>query len=162
MMIDRILVPLDGSKLAEKALPYAGNLAEKFEAEIVLVRVIQPTPIKSFYDDTMFNGAGYGSMPSYGSSTYGQTDVNLSNFYLTSAQTKLRRRNLAVRTIIAEGYPESDTIVDLARREMIKLVVMRTHGRSGASRWEHGSVADGILHCAPCPIFLVRAAGPAC
>jgi nucleotide-binding universal stress UspA family protein len=59
-MIDRILVPLDGSKLAEKALPYVSTLAQKFEAEIILVRVVQPVPIMPSYDDAQCYGSGYG------------------------------------------------------------------------------------------------------
>jgi nucleotide-binding universal stress UspA family protein len=161
-MIEKILVPLDGSKLAEKALSYAGALAQKFEADIILVRVIQPMPMMSTCDDAAFYGSGYGRTTFYSSVFYEQSDANLSNLYISGVQRKLYNLNLSVRTAIVEGYPEAETIVELARREAVDLIVMSTHGRSGIGRWVHGSVAEQVLRCAPCPIFLVRAMEPEC
>ena len=62
-MIDRILVPLDESKLAEEALSYTGILAQKFEAEIILVRVAQPMPVLSTYIDAVYYESDCGWMP---------------------------------------------------------------------------------------------------
>jgi nucleotide-binding universal stress UspA family protein len=161
-VIEKILVPLDGSKLAEKTLPYASTLAQKFEAEIILVRVIQPMPIMSIYDDAAFYEFDYRWGPSYKPLIHGQSDANLSNLYLTGVRSKLHKRNLSVRTAIVEGYPEAETIVNLARQEAVDLIVMSTHGRSGIRRWVHGSVAEQVLRVAPCPIFLVRAVETEC
>ncbi len=159
-MIEKILVPLDGSKLAEKALSYAGTLAQKFEADIILVRVIQPMPTMSSCTNTAGYWSGIGSMAFDNSLFYEQFDTDLADMYLSGVQRKLHKLNLAVRTTIAEGYPEAETIVELARREVADLIVMSTHGRSGIGHWVHGSVAEHVLRCAPCPIFLVRAVEP--
>jgi len=153
-MIKRILVPLDGSKLAEKALPYAEALAQKFEAELILVRVLQPTlqPVPVI--------AGYGEIASYYPPAFqDESEANLSKLYLKAAQEKLR---LPTRTEVLEGRPEADVIIDMARRESVDLIVMCTHGRSGVNRLVHGSVASAVLQHAPCPVFLVRAQKSEC
>ena len=161
-MMERILVPLDGSKLAERAISYAGALAQKFDAEITLVRVIRPVAMMSINDNVGFYGAGYGWRPNCGSLFGEQSEADLANLHLASVQRKLLQQGLLVCAAIVEGFPEVDTIIDLARREEIDLIVMSTHGRSGTSRWVHGSVTEQILRCAPCPIFLVRAGETEC
>lgn len=141
-MIKKILVPLDGSKLAEKALPYAEALAEKLEAELILTWVLHPLIV----------------MSDYGASSY-ETIISLekneATQYLTTTQIELQKQHLPVRINILEGHA-ADAIIELACQERVGLIVMSTHGRSGLSRWVHGSVATKVLQQAPCPVFLVR------
>jgi nucleotide-binding universal stress UspA family protein len=141
-MIKKILVPLDGSELAEKALPYAEALAEKLEAELILTWVLHPLIV----------------MSDYGASSY-ETIITLekneATQYLTTTQIKLQKQHLPVRINILEGHA-ADAIIELACQEGVGLIVMSTHGRSGLSRWVHGSVATKVLQQAPCPVFLVR------
>jgi nucleotide-binding universal stress UspA family protein len=101
-------------------------------------------------------------MPFDSSLFHRQSETTLSSLYLSGVRGRLLKRNLSVRTATEEGYPAAEAIIDLARREQIDLIVMSRHGRSGLSRWVHGSVADQILRCAPCPVFLVRAGEAAC
>ena len=68
----------------------------------------------------------------------------------------LRRRDLAVRTIVLNGHA-AEVIVDEATREQADLIVMATHGYSGLRRWALGSVADKVLHATTTPLVLVRA-----
>lgn len=147
-MIKKILVPLDGSKLAEKALPYAEALAEKLGAELILTWVLHPLIV----------------MSDYGASSY-ETIISLekneATQYLTTTQIELQKRHLPVRINILEGQA-ADAIIELACQERVGLIVMSTHGRSGLSRWVHGSVATKVLQHAPCPVFLVRAKEPEC
>ena len=141
-MIKKILVPLDGSKLAEKALPYAEELAAKLGAELILTWVLHPLVV----------------MSDYGASSYEtiiELEKNEATRYLTTTQIEIQKRQLPVRVNILEGYA-AQTIIDLACQEKVDLIVMSTHGRSGLSRWVHGSVATKILQHAPCPVFLVR------
>ena len=159
-MIKKILVPLDGSKLAEKALSHTCTLAEKFEAEIILVQVIQPMSILPTKADAVFYRLEQERTAPY--IFYEHLEANLSDLYLSSVQHKLSRRNILVRTTTIEEYLEAEAIIDLARQEAVDLIVMSTHGRSGVKRWVCGSVAEQLLRYAPCPICLVRTEEPEC
>ena len=147
-MIKKILVPLDGSKLAENALPYAETFVEKLAAELILTWVLHPLIV----------------MSDYGVSAY-ETIIDLeekeATEYLTLMQIKLQKRSLPVRTNILEG-PVAQAIIDLACQERADLIVMSTHGRSGLSRWVYGSVATKVLEHAPCPVFLVKVKEAVC
>lgn len=153
-MIKKILVPLDGSKLAEKALPYAKALAQKFEAKLILLRVLQtvlrPIAVMSSYGDVVDNVP-----PAF----QDESEINLSKLYLKTVLDKFR---LPARIRVIEGFPEADAIIDFAGQELMDLIVMSTHGRSGISRWVYGSVAEKILHHAPCPVLVVRAKEARC
>ena len=141
-MIKKILVPLDGSALAEKALAHAEDLAKQFEAEVILVWVLHPLIV----------------MSDYGSSSYQQIvalEQQEAKEYLVEKEIDLIKDEVAVHSKIMEGQA-AQAILDLACREKVDLIVMSTHGRSGLSRWIQGSVASKILHHAPCPVYLVR------
>jgi len=143
--VQKILVPLDGSKLAEKALPYAETFAQNFEAELIVVWALQPQPLVAVSD--------------YGVASYNtiiEDEEREATDYLDHLQTELRSRNILVRTTIIKGHSVADAIVDLASQEEVDFIVKTTHGRSGLSRWIYGSVATKVLQQAPCPIFLVR------
>jgi nucleotide-binding universal stress UspA family protein len=145
-MFKRILVPLDGSKLAEKALSYAEALAQKFEAELILVQVLQLMP--------EFVGGPHGGMVFHEQIIQ---DRQAADVYLNSVMGQVRELVLPVRTVTLEAHSVTDRIIKLACDESVDLIVMSTHGRSGLSRLVHGSVAGQILHDAPCPVFLVKA-----
>ena len=148
-MIKKILVPLDGSTLAEKALPYAKSLARKFEAKLILVRVLEsvlrPILVMSGYGEVMDQVP-----PAFRA----ESEINLSKLYLKIIQDKL---HLPARISILEGAPEAEAIIDFACQESVDLIVMSTHGRSGISRWLYGSVAEKVLQHAPCPVLLINA-----
>ena len=142
-MISKILIPLDGSDFAEQALPYAAELARKFDAQLNLIWVLNPMVV----------------MSDYGAVTY-QNLVSLekeeAESYLLVKQNELQNEGLSVQTKILEGAV-ADSIIDVACQNDNDLIVMSTHGRSGLSRWVYGSVATKVLQHAPCPVFLVRA-----
>jgi nucleotide-binding universal stress UspA family protein len=146
-MFKKILVPLDGSPLAEKALPYAEALAEKFEAELILVWVIQqPILVPLDYGGTI--------QPSLDAIILQQKQA--AQEYLSQLQAQLRQRQRANRIVILESASVAEAIIDLANQEEADLIVKTTHGRSGPSRWLFGNVALRVLQQAPCPVFLVR------
>ena len=151
-MLKKILVPLDGSKLAEKALPYAVSLAEKYEATLVLVWVLQPYPPPVAVD--------YGGVttPIAIDSIMTQAEDEASA-YLAQLQEQYRQQNIPTRTVILKGYSVAEAIIDLARQERVDVIVKTTHGRSGLSRWLFGNVATKVLQKAPCPVFMVRVSG---
>jgi nucleotide-binding universal stress UspA family protein len=128
-----MLVPLDGSKLAESVLPHVEALAKQRGAkpEVVLVRAFEP----------LSTGPGR----------------EAPQQYLSGIEQRLSAAGLTVRSEVLEGDPAKE-IVDYANEKPINLVVMATHGRSGIGRWAYGSVADKVLRRASRPVFLVRVA----
>jgi nucleotide-binding universal stress UspA family protein len=148
-MYKRLLVPLDGSPLAEAALSHAEGIAHQFGSEIVLLRVVV-SPYAIVAPDLVLAG----------------TDSNHQQFadqaeaYLKGMIGKLMARNIKARSITCEG-PVAEAILDRAKEDRIDMIVMSTHGRGGVSRWVYGSVADRILQAAPCPVLLIRVTGGA-
>ncbi len=147
-MFNHILVPLDGSGLAETALPVALEVAQKFDSEITLVRVVLPPHVVSHT-----TGAAYASLIT------GLREIAFeeAESYLKTQQSALRQQGYRVHSKIVDGEPVADIILDVAEGMTVDLIVMCTHGRSGVSRWVFGSVADRILRQASMPILLVRA-----
>ena len=143
----RILVPLDGSKLAEQALPHATMLAEQFGAEIVLLKVLGPLPEPAM--------AGRGVVRSAEAAT-----AQLARDYLEVVAAGLRDQAIATQTVTIEGKPYIE-IIRFAEEHEIDLVVMSTRGHSGLSRWLLGSVADRVARGATIPLLLVQARGDA-
>ncbi len=141
----RILVPLDGSELAELALVDALSLAELSEADVTLLRIIPPM------DEVIIAGEHTIVLDEQRELKQEQAEE-----YLSSVCQRKECRNLNMQTVIEFG-PVGETIIDYAREHPIDLIVMATHGRSGLSRWFMGSVADKVIHGANQPVLLVRA-----
>jgi nucleotide-binding universal stress UspA family protein len=142
VMYKRILVPLDGSKLAEQAIPHAATLAEQFGAEIVLLKVLGPLP-----DPSM---AGRGVVRSAEAAS-----AQLARDYLEVVAANLRDQAIPTQTGTIEGKPYIE-IVRFAENHEIDLIVMSTRGYSGLSRWLLGSVADRVVRGATIPLLLVQ------
>jgi nucleotide-binding universal stress UspA family protein len=141
MKLDTILVPLDGSLLAEAALPKAVELAEISEARLLLLR------------------AAEAHMP-YADLTEAQVKVvREAEEYLARVADRLGASGLKkVETSVWYG-PAAYSIVEAARLREVDLIVMTTHGRSGLGRLILGSVAESVLRGTTTPILLIRAAG---
>ena len=146
-MYHNILVPLDGSALAEAALHHAEALALEFKSNITLLRIII-SPYQLIATDLVLSGT-VAEIP-------GLRDQAMQ--YLQGVSGELREKGISFQTAILDG-PVPDAITDYARAEHIDLIVMSTHGRGGISRWVYGSVAEKVLQAAPCPVLLIRASG---
>jgi nucleotide-binding universal stress UspA family protein len=144
--IKRILVPLDGSELSEAALPLALSLAEKYNAQIILLRAVEQTANLSYvtHADALQLRARLVEALSL--------EVPL---YLRDKQQDLRRQGYNVEIAMADGSP-AESIIKAATHRDIDMVVMSTHGRGGLARWTAGSVAEKVLRYCPCPVLLVR------
>jgi nucleotide-binding universal stress UspA family protein len=129
----RIVVPLDGSTLAEQVLPRVLALAKLEEAEVSLLQVLIP---HSYSQKEMFDP----SLP------WWDKDVSLAQAYLFRIASRLRRNGLMVTTDIVIGEHAADAIGDFASREKADLIAIATHGRGGLARMLRGSVADAIMH----------------
>lgn len=145
-LIRKILVPLDGSKPGEGALPYAVALATRLRAEVLLVQVVSPAPPpiapESYY-------AGYNSDIMAAQQAEAES-------YLKALATKLFAEGLTASYQVVVGAA-ADKILETVSKEDISLIGMSTHGRTGIGRWVYGSVAGKILSAAPVPVLLVRA-----
>lgn len=143
-MLARILVPLDGSALAETVLPHSAELAQKLGLEIVLLRVFAvPTPV--FAED-------YGP---YVEEIWAQLDEE-SKRYLDEKARQLQAQGLTnVSTIATAGFA-AEKIIDIARQSPDCLVAMCTHGRSGVNRWVMGSVTERVVRHSGDPVWIVR------
>ena len=144
-----ILVPLDGSALAEKALAAALQLARAMagradaaSVRLILLRVVGPVALVAadpmLYDELMRMG------------------VDEAQAYLKTVVETVDAGPVQVEVQAVSGAP-ADAIVHFAEEHGVDLIVMSSHGRTGSSRWVYGSVAEKVLHHAPCATVIIRA-----
>jgi nucleotide-binding universal stress UspA family protein len=145
-MYKRILLPLDGSELSEQALPHAVAQAERFEADLNLLRVLELMP-----KDRRLSEA-------FVKETFELTST-LAREYLDKVAAKVRKQGIPVSVATAEGRPHVE-IVRFAETNMVDLIVMCSHGHSGMGRWLMGSVADRVVRGAKISVLLVQAQEP--
>jgi nucleotide-binding universal stress UspA family protein len=146
----RILVPLDGSRLAELALNVAGMLARSRNAGLILVRALEPTMVIGADSATSEPTA---PIPSEAPVRVIERDA--AGLYMADVVESMKNTNTVEQSVIVHGSP-AEVILDAAELNDVDLIVMSTHGRSGVSRWVYGSVAEKVLHSAPCPLLLLR------
>jgi len=137
-MFKKILVPLDGSKLAEKILPRVEKLVRHCQAEVHLIRVvvsyrIDPKEEKEERDRLLQEAWDY----------------------LKKIVSRLRKKRVRAYAVVVYGK-DAVQVCDFARKNKFDLIAMATHGRSGISRWALGSVADKVLSCSVVPVMLIR------
>jgi nucleotide-binding universal stress UspA family protein len=142
-MYERILVPLDGSELAEQAVRHAVVQATQFGAEIVLLMVLGPLP------DTPMAGRQAVRMAE-------EMSAKLARDYLESVAEPMRLQEISVRIATVEGKPYVQ-IIEYAEEHGIDLIVMSARGYGGLSRWLLGSVADRVVRGARVPVLLIQA-----
>ena len=131
----RILLPLDGSKMAEKALKPAAALAQALGSELVLFEASVPFLFES--------------------ST--RAAKRMAQRYLKGVADRLKEQGVRASIAVQAG-PAAQTITQYARRNHIDLIAMYTHGRKGIARMALGSVADRVLRAGNTPVMMVRAA----
>jgi nucleotide-binding universal stress UspA family protein len=137
-MFKKILVPLDGSKLAEKILSRVEWLAKTHDAEVTLLRV-----------------ALAGSFPGSDPVQHQLNVVREAEEYLAKAESWLRDVGVKVNSVVRYGN-DAREIVDHARDRDFDLIAMSTHGRSGLAQFVLGSVANKVINTATIPILLYR------
>lgn len=138
-MIKTILVPLDGSELAEQVLPYASELARRAGAELLLLTSIQPVGI---WDATA-------------TAINWEREERLARDYLEAQKVRLEADGVKIRVQHRHGEAAAG-ILETAEEEDISLIAISTHGRSGISRWLFGSVADRIVQNSHIPLLMIR------
>jgi len=150
-----IIVPLDGSELAESVLPHVEELAKQRgseAAEVVLLRVVEPPSIPTYYGPEISGvSLNWGDYIQQETVRRKQSSID----YLAGIEKRFKDKNVKVSTEIIEGKA-NDEIVDYANKHPHGLIVMATHGRSGLSRLVYGSVAANLLQGVGNPILMVK------
>ena len=139
-MYNRILVPLDGSELAQLAIPFAEKIAGCLGSRIMFIYVSESSEDSHNPEHQL----------------YLQRITKVAKADVKKYIDKLRRKRIKVESAILLGDPASE-IVDYAQKEDVSLIIMSTHGHSGIKRWALGSVADRVLRGTEKPLVLVRA-----
>ena len=153
-MYKRILVPLDGSELATCALPHAMHIAKASQAEIVLVSVTERVQGFRIIEDRTER-----LEERLSPEATGKLEKEAQR-YLDRIAKQLETEGVKVDTDVQLGSP-SEGILICSLNNKCDLIVMASHGRSGISRWSHGSVADKVFRASSLPVLMVKARGAA-
>jgi nucleotide-binding universal stress UspA family protein len=156
-MFKKIMVPLDGSELAECVLPHVESFMRDCQINtIVFVRVVEPAPV------------AYRGVPETGDLDYGKIQENSKMIeeerksnaekYLKEVVNRLKQNEVEFKTEVLIGKA-ADSLIDYSEVNDIDLIIMATHGRSGIGRWIRGSIAERILRASLAPVLMVRAPG---
>jgi nucleotide-binding universal stress UspA family protein len=142
VMYKRILLPLDGSDVAEQAMPHAVTQAQLCGAELILLRVLEP-----FIHVRGLSAADLARIR--------EQSEEWASEYLDVVAKPLQEEGVTVLKAMTEGRPHA-VILQYAEEHDVDLIVLCSRGRSGVSRWLMGSVADRVVRGATVPVLLVR------
>ena len=142
-MYKKILVPLDGSPLAEAVLPHAEALAKSEDAELIILRV----PI--------IPASEYVAIDPVVASSVRKDIRDEVESYVSGKVDAIKKDKVKVSGMTREGSVP-DVILDTAEETHADMIAMSTHGRTGVKRWPMGSVADKIVHHAHIPVMLIH------
>ncbi|HVR16540.1 MAG TPA: universal stress protein [Candidatus Limnocylindrales bacterium] len=142
--LTKVIVPLDGSPLAEKILPYVVDLGKKMRLEVIFLRAYALPPAVT--------GDEYGT---YSQELFDQLETEAKD-YLTKKIKEVEQDGLRnVSSVVDLGYG-AEEITALARKTPDNFIAMCTHGRSGATRWVLGSVTDRVVRHSSGPVLIIR------
>ena len=141
-MFDPILVPLDGSPLAESALPQAAAISQAFNAKILLLHILDKNRAGS--STQVFDPLNW------------QINKTEASLYLERIGDRLQTLGLQTKAIVLEG-PVAKSITEFSRSQEMKLVILSSHCQSGLRKWGISSITNKIVLSAPTSVFIVRA-----
>ncbi len=148
-MYKKLLVPLDGSKLAEVVLPYAEELASRLNAKITLLHVL---PV--YYHV-------YAALETTTQIPYTEAEMEpvreKAQEYLNNVSKQLADKGIATNNIIIISNATADEIIGCVEKENVDLIVMGSHGRTGIGRLVLGSITDKVVRAIKQPIIVIRA-----
>ena len=145
-MYKKILVPLDGSKVAEGVLPHAKSLAYSEGAELILLTVAANPAMDFVFSD-----------PGLAQSAV-QEQEDRSKQYITEIENELKAAGFKTSTLLRIGSV-AEVILEVAEELQVDVIAMSTHGRTGPARWLIGSIAERVVHNSKIPVLLIRAKG---
>ncbi len=141
-MFNPILVPLDGSQLAECVLPQVGAIARSFDAEITLLCMLEKNQAGA--SAQLFDLLNW------------QINKTKAAFYLEKIKARFQESGLRAQTTVLEGLV-AEGITEYAQNQGMKLIILSSHGRSGLTQWGISSITQKIILSAPTSLLIVRA-----
>jgi nucleotide-binding universal stress UspA family protein len=148
-MYRKIVVPLDGSELAECVLPHLETIAKGCGVqEVIFVRVAEPVRVPTA--EFTFGADEWKRIE--------EEKIAVAATYLNGVVGRVKYDGVSIQSEVLSGRA-AEIIADYAAKKAADLIVIATHGRSGISRWAWGSVADRILRSSCVPVLMVRAPG---
>jgi nucleotide-binding universal stress UspA family protein len=149
-MYNKILVPLDGSELAECVLPHVEAIAKGCNTKnVIFIRVVEPV-VLPVADGEYFSSNVWTQIE--------QQEKAVAVNYLDGVVKRVQGSGINVEAKVIVGRV-ADSIVDYIIKNSIDMVIIATHGRSGVSRWLRGSVANRVLHAIRAPILMIPPCG---
>ena len=143
-MYRKILVPLDGSKVAEGVLPHAKDLAYSQGAELILLTVGANPAMDFAFSD-----------PGLARSAITEQEERTKK-YISEIEDQLKAAGFRTSTVLRVGSV-AEVILGVAEELGVDCIAMSTHGRTGPARWLLGSIADRVVHNSKVPVLLIRA-----
>jgi nucleotide-binding universal stress UspA family protein len=143
-MYHKILVPLDGSKRADRVLPHVEALARRYQAKVIFLQVVE-----------------YRTVPTTEGALMSLSDQELeeakkqAETHLKGLQGELRGEKIESKIHVIYG-PVVEGIINIAAQENVDLIALASHGRGGLARVFYGSVAAGLLHRVDRPLLIIR------
>lgn len=141
-MFDTILVPLDGSQLAECVLPHVVAIARSFDAEITLLRMLEKNHAGT--SAQLFDLLNW------------QINKTKAALYLEKIMARFQELGLHVQTTVLEGLV-AEGITEYAQNQGMKLIILSSHGRHGLTQWGISSITQKIILSAPTSVLIIRA-----
>ena len=149
-MYQHVMVPLDGSELAECVLPHVKTIAIGCNiVKVTLVRVVAPLHIR---------GGMEVRIPPEEREHLEKRSMDNAKEYLEKIVDSLKETGIAAQSEVLHGDVVNE-LIEYANNNGVDLIIISTHGRSGISRWVWGSVTDRILRASCVPVTMVRAPG---
>lgn len=145
-MYRKILVPLDGSKVAEGVLPHAKSLAYSEGAELILLNVAANPAADFAFSD-----------PGLAQDSIREQEEG-SKKYMDRVENDLKAAGFRTSTLLRIGSV-AEVILEVAEELQADVIAMSTHGRTGPARWLLGSIAERVVHNSKVPVLLIRATG---
>jgi nucleotide-binding universal stress UspA family protein len=143
-MYKKILVPLDGSKRAEKILPHVEDLAVRYKAKVIFLTAME----------NVFAAGIEGSFIQYSEKDF-SVQVEQAKSYLKKITENFNKKDISTQTVVANG-PAVERIIQTAEKENADIIAMASHGGGGLTRVFYGSVAAGVLNRADRPLLVIR------
>ncbi len=151
-MYKKIMVPLDGSKLAECVFPHLETVVKGCKSpEVIIVQAVEPLSVPYGREVSQFTSLE--QVKAF--ETHRKTEAEK---YLKEVVARLEKTGANVRADVIYGKA-GEALSDYANKNDVDLVVIATHGRSGISRWVWGSVADRLVRSVSVPVLMVRVPG---
>lgn len=135
-MIERIVVPLDGSLTAEAILPQVRRVLYRNDSEVILVRAVIPPTVENTIEAA-------------------QSELAVAREYILGQLERLEKAGVRTKYVVRIGSPVG-VVLDVVEEQKATMIAMATHGTTGVSRFLFGSVAEAVMRNSPVPVLLLR------